>query len=212
MDPAESELAPDVHDPDYIAFVAGRILDHVREVPELAALAEPVTFESTPHGIVMRTAPDAAHGDILDNLRSFLTSVPRDGAAEWGLRENTSVEFGASERTPDLVVFDPARRVLVRAGKAMSPAGILMLVEVTSNSTRREDLDRDDPAAKPRQYAASGIPLYLVVDRRRAEVLLFGDAIHGTYPAPTVFHVGEPVWLPKPFSAAWPTEFMKDLL
>ncbi|WP_331770576.1 Uma2 family endonuclease (plasmid) [Embleya sp. NBC_00888] len=212
MDPVESGHAPDVHDPDYIAFVAGRILDHVREVPELAALSEPVTFESTPHGIVMMTAPDAPHGDILDDLRTFLTGLPRHGTTAWALRENISVEVGASERTPDLVVFDPSRRVLVRGGRAMSTTGILLLAEVTSNSTRREDLDREDPAAKPRQYAAGGIPLYLVVDRRKAEVLLFRDATNGVYPEPAVFRVGEPVWLPKPFSAAWPTEFMKDLL
>jgi Uma2 family endonuclease len=212
MEPAEPTPVPGTHDPDYIAFVATRILDHIREVPELAVLSEPVTFEATPHGIVMMTAPDAPRGDILDNLRTLLTPLKAGTSDGLALRENTAVEVGASERTPDLVVFDPKCRVLVRDGRAMTPAGILLLVEVTSNSTRREDIDRDDPEAKRRQYAAGGIPLYLVVDRRKAEVLLFSDPVHGVYGEPTVYAVGEPVWLPRPFSVSWPTEFMKELL
>jgi Uma2 family endonuclease len=211
------QLPNDIHSPEYVAAVAARILAHVDEIPELTAAKATLKFEATPQGLLMQAAPDADHGRLLLRLRSRLnrglgnrsSDQAEDGYIE--VLENIGVQLGASERVPDLVVVDWPRHVDVREGKVLTPAGILMVAEVTS-ARRDQDLNAADPTAKPRQYAAAGIPLYLVVDRKDAQVVLFAKPEYGEYPEPVVHPVGESVWLPKPFGFRLDTEFMKSLM
>ncbi|MFJ8439544.1 Uma2 family endonuclease [Kitasatospora griseola] len=75
----------------------------------------------------------------------------------------------------------------------MRPQGLLMVVEVTSNNPTR------DREAKRRGYAAAEIPLYLLVDRQRREVVLYGHPEEGDYTATHIVPVGDPLPLPEPF-------------
>ncbi|WP_333493457.1 Uma2 family endonuclease [Kitasatospora cathayae] len=68
-----------------------------------------------------------------------------------------------------------------------------MVLEVTST---RADNDRLN---KRRGYAASGIPLYLLVDRQKHRVTLHSDPRKGDYSTTTDVSVGESLWLPEPF-------------
>ncbi|MFJ8043208.1 Uma2 family endonuclease [Kitasatospora sp. NPDC096147] len=75
----------------------------------------------------------------------------------------------------------------------MLPEGVLMVVEVTS---RKPGRDRE---AKRRGYAAAGIPLYLLVDRGKNEVVLHSDPWRGDYHGVKGVPTGQPLPLPAPF-------------
>ncbi|QKW21698.1 Uma2 family endonuclease [Kitasatospora sp. NA04385] len=75
----------------------------------------------------------------------------------------------------------------------MRPKGVLMVAEVTSSNPAR------DREAKRQGYAAAGIPLYLLVDRRRNEVLLYSRPEDGDYGVTVAVSVGNPLLLPAPF-------------
>lgn len=75
-------------------------------------------------------------------------------------------------------------------------AGVLLVAEVTSS------VSADDREAKRRAYAAVGIPLYLLVDRDRQEVVLFSqpDVEAQDYRADVRVPFGSDLELPAPFS------------
>ncbi|GAA2806305.1 Uma2 family endonuclease [Kitasatospora paracochleata] len=74
-----------------------------------------------------------------------------------------------------------------------SPDGVVMVMEVTSS---RPGKDRE---AKRRGYAEAGIPLYLLVDRQRDEIVLYSHPRVGDYAATNAVPVGDPLPLPEPF-------------
>lgn len=216
-DATDIPLPNDPDSPDYIAAVASRVLMHIEQHPELITVPENVLLEATPHGLLMQAAPDSDHGRLILRLRTRLNrglgarSSDNDDPGYVEVIENLGVVLGTSRRIPDITVVDWREHIKDRASNAITTAGVMLLVEVTSND-RREDLDQVDPTAKPRQYAAAGVPLYLVVDRKEAKILLFSDPVAGTYQAPSVYEVGDTVWLPRPLSFQLETEFMKALL
>jgi Uma2 family endonuclease len=73
------------------------------------------------------------------------------------------------------------------------PEGVLMVLEVTSS---RPGKDREQ---KRLGYAAAGIPLYLVVDRQRDQVVLHSEPRHGDYTVVATVALGDPLRLPQPF-------------
>ncbi|MER5642620.1 Uma2 family endonuclease [Kitasatospora sp. NPDC002227] len=75
----------------------------------------------------------------------------------------------------------------------MVPNGVVMVVEVTSG---RANKDRE---AKRRGYASAEVPLYLLVDRQRNEVVLHSEPQQGDYLATVRVPVGKPLPLPAPF-------------
>lgn len=76
----------------------------------------------------------------------------------------------------------------------MAPRGLAMVVEVTSS---RPGNDRE---AKRHCYARGGIPLYLLVDRDRGTVTLFGEPAGDDYAESHTGAFGKPIALPAPFS------------
>ena len=58
----------------------------------------------------------------------------------------------------------------------LDPADLVLVVEVASTSSQEQDW-----VAKRDEYAAAGIPAYLVVDRHRGQVALFTGPENGTY-------------------------------
>ena len=86
-------------------------------------------------------------------------------------------------RRPDLMVFPET--TLEEDAAAVYPADVLLAVEIVSKSNPENDYDD-----KVRDYAAMGIPLYLIVDPRdgtgivhslprysRRETFVFGDTV-----------------------------------
>lgn len=82
--------------------------------------------------------------------------------------EVTISEVPATVRVPDVVVFD--RSVVGDKRRRLMPEHVFLVVEVVSPSSVERDL-----VAKRRDYAAAGIPAYLIVDLRdgRNELTLY---------------------------------------
>jgi Uma2 family endonuclease len=79
------------------------------------------------------------------------------------------------------------------------PEGLLMVLEVTSRSPGK---DREE---KRTGYAAAGIPLYLLVDRKAEQVILHSDPEDSQYHSILAVKIGDPLALPAPFSFALDT-------
>ncbi|MEU0933272.1 Uma2 family endonuclease [Embleya sp. NPDC005971] len=111
------------------------------------------------------------------------------------------------QRTPDLVVLDPRKKAEFRDGHATSASGVRMFVEMTSNSTRRVDLRE-----KPGEYARAEVPVMLIVDREKHEVIVHFEPVDGRYTFTGRVRAGAPVRLPEPFDATVDTGFLLDHL
>ncbi|GAA2249560.1 MULTISPECIES: Uma2 family endonuclease [Kitasatospora] len=131
------------------------------------------------------------------------------------------------QQRPDLWLY-PERGLIVesyrtgraRPGGTLAPKGsfsgqgewaeadrVLMVVEVTSYD---RDAGRRDLREKPAAYAQSGIPVHLLVDRERGEIVVHSDPVDGRYHARTYFFGGA-VAIPDPVGITLDdTEILKE--
>ncbi|WP_315902800.1 Uma2 family endonuclease [Streptomyces salinarius] len=93
------------------------------------------------------------------------------------------------------------------AGEWADPAPVLMVVEVTSYDS---DTDRRDRVDKPRAYAETGIPVYLLVDRDTCEVKVHSRPDGGRYETVQTLPFGKEVVLPDPVGISLDTEPLKN--
>ncbi|MBT2439673.1 Uma2 family endonuclease [Streptomyces sp. ISL-36] len=87
------------------------------------------------------------------------------------------------------------------------PEGVLMVVEVTSHGPRALARDRIE---KRDGYAASDIPLYLLVDRDAGSVVVFSEPRHGVYQHRAAYPFGATIPLPSPVDITLDTEKLKE--
>ncbi|WP_326811319.1 Uma2 family endonuclease [Streptomyces scopuliridis] len=85
--------------------------------------------------------------------------------------------------------------------------GVLMTVEVTSHD---RDTDLRDRVEKRGRYAATGIPVYLLVDRDAEKLVVYTDPYKGEYQNRASHAYGATVKLPHPVSITLETEKLKD--
>jgi Uma2 family endonuclease len=116
-----------------------------------------------------------------------------DPAGNKGLILGTKETGGDCRVIPDLTVAPAERRLFRGAPPWMDPAGVALVVEVTSG---RPKLDRKD---KRISYALAGIPLYLLVDREMGRVTLFSGPFEGDYGRHVTVAPGAYLELPQPF-------------
>ncbi|GAA4980373.1 hypothetical protein GCM10023205_56770 [Yinghuangia aomiensis] len=164
-----------------------------------------VWWEATPHRIVMMTTADYEHARIRTIIRQQLEA----GLAE-GLDVENDVAFITAvhgERTPDLFVIDPNGRPEFRDGHFLSMQSVKLVVEVTSKATRTADL-----VEKPAEYASSGVPVYLVIDRKTPEVIVQHGPCGGQYSHTDRYPVGKDVPLPAPINLTLDMAFLPDYL
>jgi Uma2 family endonuclease len=113
-------------------------------------------------------------GDLEHQRIAFALAVALQSAVPAGLEVFAGVNVVEHDQTiviPDVAVVDPLQAV--RNGLGVSPKGVVLVVEVTSPSTRRTDL-----TAKRDLYEEWGVP-YLVIDRRRTGT---ARSVFGTLP------------------------------
>lgn len=92
---------------------------------------------------------------------------------------------------PDLSIVDEDFRDAHVTKNYYAPNVFRMVVEITSSNWS------DDLGPKVECYAQAGIPVYLIVDRKHDEVLLYTDPADGKYPAPQCFKRGQDVAVPE---------------
>ncbi|WP_328465729.1 Uma2 family endonuclease [Streptomyces sp. NBC_00448] len=176
--------------------------DDAQMLPEtfedIAALAardeEGLCFELIGGKLGVKRVPDAIHEAItMWLLRQCIQQKP-----QWDLHtgQGLKVESYRNGRArPDGTLAPVAHFVGRTVGEWADPDGVLMAVEVT---LRDRDTNQRDRVDKPRAYAESGIPVYLLIDRDRREVSIHSDPQDGAYRDRHVVAFGKTVALPEP--------------
>lgn len=137
-------------------------------------------------------------GNHEHDLALFAKQVHRRSATEMHVAGTKGVVTPRGLFIPDGVVVHEG---LLRGMEPWEPMDkVAMVVEATSS---RPDTDRE---VKRRGYAEAGVPLYLLVDRDRREVVLFSQPGDGDYRADVRVPFGRPIDLPEPFSFTLETE------
>lgn len=95
----------------------------------------------------------------------------------------------------------------VGQGEWCDPELVLMAVEIASWDT---DTDHRNRQEKPRVYAETGIPFYLLVDRHKCEVLVYSEPDGQRYETVRTVPYGKDVHLPDPIGITLHTEPLKD--
>ncbi|RJO69887.1 Uma2 family endonuclease [Nocardia panacis] len=84
---------------------------------------------------------------------------------------------------------------------------VAMTIEVTSHDS---DTNRRDRVEKPAAYAQSGIPIYLLIDRDAAEVVVHSRPDGGRYQDVHSYAIGLEITLPEPVGASFDSGPLKD--
>ena len=95
----------------------------------------------------------------------------------------------------------------VRQGEWADAGDALMVVEVTSYDS---DTDRRDRIEKPRAYAETGIPVYLLIDRGAGEVTVFSEPDGVRYESTKTVPFGKPIMVPAPVGITLDTGPLRD--
>jgi hypothetical protein len=92
---------------------------------------------------------------------------------------------------PDLSVVEADYEDALVEKNCYAPHVFRLILEVTSSNWP------DDTVNKVEIYAETGIPVYIVADRKHDEVLLYTDPVDGKYPDPQRFKRGQTVPVPE---------------
>lgn len=151
-----------------------------------------------------KAVPDGDHGRIIQ----WLTRICMQHRPDLWLdpAQGLAVEtYHQGRARPDGCLI-PAD-AFVGQGEWADPTPVLMVVEVTSYDS---DTDRRDRVEKPRAYAETGIPVYLLIDRDTCEVKVHSRPDGGRYETVQTLPFGKQVALPEPVGIVLDTEPLKN--
>lgn len=173
------------------------------EVIAEAAAREDVQLEFVSGRIGVKPVPDGDHAQIIAWLqrvcmqqRSDLWLFP-----EQGLRVET---YRKGDARPDGVLAPVD--YFAGQGEWADSSGVLAVVEVTSYD---RDTDRRGRVEKPRAYAETGIPVYVLIDRGADTVTVHSEPHSGRYGSTICLAYGHDVQLPD-LGIVLATETLKD--
>ncbi|MCP3820759.1 Uma2 family endonuclease [Streptomyces sp. A3M-1-3] len=177
------------------------------EFEELARLAarsaEGLRLEFINGKLGVKPAPDGDHGRIIQWLaRICIQARPELWLHDQGLRV---LSYRTGHARPDGVLADGD--AFVGDGEWADPGPALLVVEVTSYDS---DTDRRDRVEKPRAYAETGIPVYLLIDRDSCEVTVYSEPDGVRYEQAHTVPFGKRVVLPEPLGLVLDTEPLKN--
>ncbi|MFF2940809.1 Uma2 family endonuclease [Streptomyces niveus] len=170
----------------------------------LSRVAERARLELIDGEVHSKAGPDGTHGRIMQWLaRSCVRSRPE----LWlypvqGLRVQ---RHRRGRARPDGALAPSG--AFAGQGEWVDPAPVLMAVEVTSYDS---DTDGRDRVEKPRAYAETGIPVYLLIDRDSCEVTVYSEPDGVRYESARTVPFGKTVVLPDPVGITLETEQLKD--
>lgn len=177
--------------------------EEFEEFARLAAtVAEGMRWEFINGKIGVTPVPDGDHGRIIQWLaRICIQADPSLWLHDQGLKVET---YRNGHARPDGTLA-PAD-AFVGQGEWADAKGVLMVAEVTSYDS---DTDRRDRVEKPRAYAETGIPVYLLVDREAGEVTVFSEPDGVRYESTKTVPFGKRIELPAPVGITLDTEPLK---
>jgi Uma2 family endonuclease len=149
-------------------------------------------------------APDGNQNRNLNWLLTLLMPL----SPQFFLHQGQGLQVGSYRKgraRPDGVVA-PLDAFVGRG--AWAPADqVSMVVEVTSHDS---DTNQRDRLEKPRAYAASSIPVYLLIDREKTEVVVYSEPVDGEYQEARHYSFGRPVQLPGPIGITLDTSALQE--
>ncbi|QIS16248.1 Uma2 family endonuclease [Nocardia arthritidis] len=180
----------------------------IEEFEELAraaeCIAEGVRLEFIDGQLAAKAMPDGDHGRIMQWLiRTFLMVRP-----ELFLSPARGLNVGRNRTgraRPDGTLAEA--EAFAGQGEWADPEPALMVVEVTSAD---QDTERRDRQEKPRAYADTGIPVYLLIDRDFRTVTVHSEPNGNRYERVVTVLFGAEIHLPKPVDITLDTEPLKD--
>ncbi|WND37564.1 Uma2 family endonuclease [Streptomyces sp. BB1-1-1] len=151
-----------------------------------------------------KAVPDGDHGRVIQ----WLTRICMQHRPDLWLdpTQGLVIEAYRGGRARPDGSLAPAE-AFVGQGEWADAAPVLMVVEVTSYDS---DTDRRDRVEKPRAYAETGIPVYLLIDRDAFEVKVHSRPDGGLYETVQTLPFGKEVALPEPVGIALDTESLKN--
>ncbi|WP_306363510.1 Uma2 family endonuclease [Nocardia sp. CC227C] len=166
-------------------------------------IAEGVRLEFIDGQLGAKAMPDGDHGRIIQWLiRLFVALRPELFLTpEQGLRVD---RYRTGRARPDGVLA--AADAFVGQGEWADPEPMLMAVEVTSGD---QDTERRDRQEKPKAYADTGIPVYLLIDRATCELVVYSDPNGERYDRVLSVPFGATVQLPPPVDVHLDTDPLK---
>lgn len=177
----------------------------VEEFEELARTApETVTLEFMNGKLEVKPVPDGDHDEII----IWVQEQCMQHRPDLRLYRERGLKVGAYRRgraRPDGTLAP--RRFFVGHGEWSAPEGVLMTVEVTSHDA---DTNSRDRVEKRDGYAASAIPVYLLIDRDACSVTVYSEPGESVYRHAVTAAYGEDVELPEPVGIVLSTEGLKD--
>ncbi|MFD7453967.1 Uma2 family endonuclease [Kitasatospora sp. NPDC059827] len=169
----------------------------------LADTVEGVRPEFINGKLGVKPVPDGDHGLIIEWLmRICIQSRPELWLYDQGLNVET---YRGGHARPDGTLAPSG--TFGSQGEWANADRVLMVVEVTSYDS---DTERRDRVEKPRAYAETGIPVYLLIDRDSAEVIVHSQPDGGRYETVQTLSFGKTVRLPDPVGIVLDTEPLKN--
>ncbi|MFF7634548.1 Uma2 family endonuclease [Kitasatospora sp. NPDC008050] len=151
----------------------------------------------------VKPVPDGDHGLILEWLmRVCIQARPELWIYDQGLKIET---YRTGHARPDGTLAPSGS--FGGQGEWVDADAALMVVEITSYDS---DTDRRDRKEKPRSYAETGIPVYLLIDRDSCEVKVHSEPGGGRYGKIEMVTFGMSVTLPDPVGITLETEPLKE--
>ncbi|MFC4036419.1 Uma2 family endonuclease [Streptomyces polygonati] len=169
-----------------------------------AAEREDVRLEFVHGELGTKAVPDGDHDEI---IRWVMQQCMRQRPDLWlyperGLKVET---YRQGRAKPDGALAPQGS--FAGHGEWADAGQVLMTVEVTSYDSGTDKRDRQD---KPRAYAETGIPVYLLIDRTLGEVVVYGSPEEGAYSRIERHYFGKQIELPPPVGMTLDTEPLKD--
>ncbi|MBT1099039.1 Uma2 family endonuclease [Streptomyces sp. Tu10] len=180
----------------------------VEDFEQLARTSpETVTLELINGKLEVKPVPDGDHGTIfMWLLRQCMQHRPDlDLHPEQGLMVEA---YRQGRARPDGTLAP--RRHFAGQGEWAPAEGVLMTVEVTSYDHDTDRSDRSDRNEKPHGYAASNIPVYLLIDRESGTLVVHSEPDKGRYRQQHSYDYGDAVPLPGPVDITLDTEELKN--
>ncbi|WP_162794029.1 Uma2 family endonuclease [Streptomyces paludis] len=187
---------------DYESQILPEEFDEATRI--LARTIQSIRLELIDGKIRSRVVPDGDHGRIIE----WLTRICMQSRPELWLYPDQGLQVQAYRKgraRPDGSVAPSG--AFVGQGEWADPSPVLMAVEVTSYDS---DTDSRDRVEKPRAYAETKIPLYLLVDRERCEVTVYSEPDGGRYEMAHTVPFGKEITLPDPVGITLETEQLKN--
>ncbi|MGW2020701.1 Uma2 family endonuclease [Streptomyces decoyicus] len=179
--------------------------EHFEEAARiLARLEEGARLELIDGKVRSKAMPDGDRGRIIE----WLTRLCIQSRPELWLYPDQGLkvqEYRSGRARPDGGLAPSG--AFVGQGEWADPDPVLMIVEVTSYDS---DTDQRDRVEKPRAYAETAIPLYLLIDRQACQVVVHSEPDGARYENVHTVQFGKTVHLPDPVGITLETEQLKD--